>query len=152
MAIVKMAATTEEEGRERRDRVEDAIFASQAALEQGVVAGGGYALLYASAFAIDSDRDQVEVPEGQKLFVDACREPMRQILRNAGKKEIDDIVLSAFTNCTIFNVVTDQFEDQATTNIVDPLKVVVTAFENALSVALLALTTEVVVADKEIKD
>lgn len=144
MAIVKMAATTEEEGKEQRDRVEDAIYASQAALEMGVVAGGGYALLRTSKVLSG-------LSEGSAVIGHALKSPMRQIVRNAGKND-SEIIRGALDNWLGYNVVTDQFEDLMATGIVDPLKVVLTAFENALSVAILALTTEVVIADKTIKE
>jgi len=138
MAIVKLASTTEEEGREIRDRIEDAIYASQAALEMGVIPGGG--VTYRNATNLQEDTD------GARVIVLALMEPMRQIIRNAGKNDADILKMAKETGKG-YNVKTDQFEDFLSTGVVDPLKVAITAFENALSVATLALTTEVLICD-----
>lgn len=143
MAIVKLASTTDDEGREVRDRIEDAIYASQAALEMGLVAGGGYAYLVASRTLTGLDK---QLTEGLSVIYTALEAPLRQIVRNAGKNDTDIIRKCAIENVG-YNVVTEQFEDLVATGVVDPLKVVVTAFENALSVAVLALTTEVVMCE-----
>lgn len=142
MAIVKLAATTEEEGREIRDRIEDAIYASQAALEMGVVPGGGFA--YLSAIL------RTNATDGENVVNAALEAPFRQIVRNAGKND-SDILRQAKTSQKGYNVVTEQFEDFVLSGVVDPLKVAITAFENALSVAVLALTTEVVICESEVK-
>lgn len=136
MAIVKVNATTEEERKELRDRVEDAIFASQAALETGIIPGGGLSYLKASQ-AITSETD------GARLLRQALEMPMRQIAKNAGKNDAD-IVKEARATGLGYNVVSEKFEDLLSTGIVDPLKVATTAFSNALSVAVLAITTDVV--------
>lgn len=143
MAIVKLAAATEESGKEMRDRIEDAIYASQAALEKGIVPGGGYVYLLASQ-ALKDDSD------GARVIRQALESPMRQIVRNAGKNDAE-IVQRAKKLKKGYNVVTEKFEDMMQSGVIDPLKVPQTAFENALSVAVLALTTEVVIAEREIK-
>jgi len=145
MAIVKLAATTEEEGREMRDRIEDAIYAAQAALEMGVVAGGGVTYLMASKALLGKD---TKLTEGLSVVYTALEAPLRQIVRNAGKNDTD-IIRKAEELNKGYNVVTEQFEDLMATGIVDPLKVAITAFENALSVAMLALTTEVVICEND---
>ena len=147
MAIVKLAATTEDEGREVRDRIEDAIYASQAALEMGIVAGGGYAFLSASSELVGDYK--VKVTDGCGVIYTALEAPMRQIIKNAGKNDTD-IIRKATEDRLGYNVITEQFEDLLATGVVDPLKVCITAFENALSVAVLALTTEVVICERKV--
>lgn len=141
MAIVKLAATTEEEGREVRDRIEDAIYASQAALEMGIVRGGGFTLAEAVKTVVPNG---IFPTDGSIVIAAALNAPTKQIARNAGKNEAD-ILRECKTRGLGYNVVTEQFEDFMVTGVVDPLKVVTTAFENALSVAVLALTTECIV-------
>lgn len=143
MAIVKVNATTEEERRELKDRIEDAIFASQAAMEMGIIAGGGLSYLLASQ-AITSDTD------GARLIKSALEAPMRQIVKNAGKNDSDILKVSRETKQG-YNVVTEQFEDLLATGIVDPLKVAVTAFANALSVSCVAITTDVLITENQIE-
>lgn len=145
MAVVKLPETTEAEGKEIRDRVEDAIFACQAALEMGVVPGGGYAYAKAGQF------ESWVADDGIQILRTALQAPMKQILKNAGQNEAR-ISGECLGTSTVFNVNSGLFEPIGTTTIVDPLKVTLTAFENALSVALVALTTEVVIADRQVKD
>jgi len=143
MAIVKLAATTEEESQEIRDRIEDAIFASQAALQMGIIPGGGYAYLQVKNLMESTNTD------GDRIIRLALEAPMRQIVRNAGKNDTEIVRKSALENKG-YNVVTEQFEEFFETGVVDPLKVALTAFENALSVSILALTTEVIISDKQV--
>lgn len=143
MAIVKLPETTEAEGKEIRDRVEDAIFASQAALEAGIVPGGGYAYLSASCALTGAN-------DGERIVKTTLESPLRQIVRNAGHNDAR-VMEDCRALGSLFNVKTALFEASSNTKVVDPLKVALTAFENALSVALVALTTEVVISDKEIK-
>lgn len=142
MAIIKLSAVTNEEGGEVKDRIEDAIYASQAALSSGIIQGGGLSFLLAKQ---DKDTD------GCRVVNWALEAPMRQIVRNAGRNDAE-IVAKAQTTKQGYNVVTDQFEDFFASGIVDPLKVALTAFENALSVAIMALTTEVLISERKIKE
>lgn len=144
MAIIKIAATTDDEGKELHDRVEDAVYASQAALEMGIIPGGGYSYLVAS-----QSMDDLIGDDGKDVLRRALQAPMRQIVKNAGKND-SEIIGAASVKRKGYNVVTDQFEDLLETGVVDPLKVALTAFENALSVAILALTTEVIISDKKV--
>jgi len=143
-AIVKLPETTEAEGKEVRDRVEDAIYASQAALEMGIVPGGGYAYLAAS-YELEGKSD------GDKVLRLALSSPLKQIVKNAGHNDAKILELCEKQKM-MFNVLTEEFEDTMATNVIDPLKVALSAFENALSVALVALTTEVVIAEQELKE
>ena len=143
MAIVKLAATTEEEGREMRDRIEDAIYASQAALEMGVVAGGGMVYL-------NSYKDLTANTDGASVVCAALLAPFRQIVKNAGKNDAE-LLRGALDTQMGYDVVKECFINLMESGVVDPLKVAITAFENALSVAVLALTTEVVICESEVK-
>ncbi len=144
MAIIKLAATTDGEGKELHDRVEDAVYASQAALDMGIIPGGGYSYLKAAQLLGIN-----ELTEGGTILYRSLTAPMRQIVRNAGKNDAE-IVRKSMTMQMGYNVLTEQFEDFFITGVVDPLKVALTAFENALSVAILALTTEVIISDKQV--
>lgn len=148
IAVIRLPATTEEEGRELRDRVEDAIFASQAALEAGTVPGGGYAFLAASKSLLNDTREITS--DGASVLYRALLAPLRRIARNAGKNDAEVLARCKAENKG-YNVLTDAFEDLAETGIVDPLKVCVTALRNAASVAVLALTTEVVICEEKVK-
>jgi len=141
MAVVKLPSTTDEEGREQRDRVEDAIFASQAALDMGIVPGGGFVFLKAG-YVLEGDTD------GESILRKALMAPMMQICKNAGKSP--NTVAESISQDKGFNVVSGEFEDLMATGIVDPLKVSITAFQNALSVACLALTTEAIIFDEKV--
>ncbi len=142
MAIIKLSASVNEEGKELKDRVEDAVFASQAALEMGIIPGGGYSYLVAS-------QEITRETDGARLLSGALQAPLRQIVKNAGKNDAE-VSRKCALNKLGYNVVTEQFEDFFASGVVDPLKVALTAFENALSVAILALTTEVIISDKKV--
>lgn len=144
MAIVKLPETTEAEGKEIRDRVEDAIYASQAALEMGIVPGGGYAYLAASYGLTDAT-------DGERILRTALESPLRQIVKNAGHNDAK-VLEACKSEKLLFNVVTEVYEPAGATNVVDPLKVAITAFENALSVAVIAITTEVVISEHQVKE
>jgi len=148
MAVVKLPSTTDEEGREQNDRVEDAIFASQAALEMGIVPGGGYVFLHAANLVASEERFE-NLTDGAIVLIKALQAPAAQIAKNAGKDPITTVNTSLNT-LKGFNVVTGQFEDLMATGIVDPLKVSITAFKNAVSVACLALTTEAIIYDENV--
>ena len=148
VAIMKVGAATETEMKEKKARVEDALHATRAAVEEGVVAGGGVALIRAQ-----KSLDELEVPEEQKAGVRVIRraieEPLRQIVQNAGlegavvankvKEGKDDFG---------YNAATDSYGNLLAMGVIDPVKVVRTALQNAASVAGLMLTTECLVAER----
>lgn len=140
VGIIKVPEVTEAEGREMRFRVEDAIFASQGALEDGVVPGGGFAFVVASE-AI------TEATDGAQILKGALEMPLRQIVRNAGVNDAK-VLEQSKREGKLFNVQSEAFEDLASTKVLDPLKVALTAFTNALSVSLVALTTEVLISER----
>jgi chaperonin GroEL len=146
VAIIKVGAATESELKEKKARVEDAMHATKAAVEEGIVAGGGVALLRASNVL-----DQVTVDGDERIGINIIRraieEPMRWIATNAGHE--GSIVVQrtrAMTGHEGFNAQTEQYEDLVAAGVIDPTKVVRSALQNAASIASLLLTTEAVIA------
>jgi chaperonin GroEL len=148
VAVVKVGAATETEMKEKKARVEDALHATRAAIEEGIVAGGGVALLRAQK-ALDTLDGSTEFNAGVSIIRKAIEEPLRRIAENAG---IDgSIVVDKVKNAKGamgFNAQTEEYEDLIKAGVIDPTKVVRTALQNAASVASLLLTTEAMVADK----
>jgi chaperonin GroEL len=148
VAVIKVGAATEVEMKEKKARVEDALHATRAAVEEGIVPGGGVALVRASATLANlrvSDDERV----GVRVIQKALEEPLRWIAQNAGAD--GGVVLDKVKNgkgAFGFNAAKEQFEDLVKAGIVDPTKVVRTALQNAASVAGLMITTEAMIADK----
>ena len=152
VAVIKVGAATETEMKEKKDRIEDALNATRAAIEEGVVPGGGLALaLAANAFADLAEDNKESV--GGKIIDIAILEPIKQLAANAGKD--GSLILyniikehkSGKTNYG-YNAMTDKFEDMIEAGIIDPTKVVRSALEHAASAAAMFLTTEAVITDK----
>jgi chaperonin GroEL len=148
VAVIKVGAPTEVEMKERKARVEDALHATRAAVEEGIVPGGGVALVRAG-----DSLSNLRLPEDEKIGVrivqKALEEPTRWISNNAGAD--GSVILDKIKNgkgAFGFNAVTEEFEDLIKAGIVDPTKVVRCALQNAASVAGLLITTEAVIADK----
>jgi len=148
VAVVKVGAATETELKERKYRIEDALNATRAAVEEGYVAGGGTALVDVLP-AVAALKEEGDVQTGINIVLRALEEPVRQIAENAGK-EGSVIVeqLKKEKQGVGYNAATDEGEDMAKSGIIDPTKVTRSALQNAASVAALMLTTEAVVADK----
>jgi chaperonin GroEL len=148
VAVIKVGAATESEMKEKKARVEDALHATRAAVEEGVVPGGGVALLRALP-ALDGLKFDDDRRYGVNIVRRAIEEPLRQIAENAG---VDgSIVVEKVKNgkgAFGFNAATEEYEDLAKAGVIDPTKVVRAALQNAASVAALMLTTEVLVAEK----
>ena len=150
VAIVKVGGATEVEVKERKDRVEDALNATRAAVEEGIVVGGGCALLYTS-----QDLDKVKIKgddqkSGVEIVKKALQSPIRQITNNAG---VDgSVVVGKLLEMNKpshgYDAQTEQYVDMFKEGIIDPVKVVRTALQNAASIAGLLVTTEAMVADK----
>ena len=152
VAFIKVGAATETEMKEKKDRIEDALNATRAAVAEGVVAGGGLALAQAGD-AFNELTDKKEDTPGARLVDAAILEPIKQIAANAGKD--GSLILyniikeyQAGNKNLGYNAMTDKFEDMFTAGIVDPTKVVRSALEHAASAAIMFLTTEAVIADK----
>ena len=146
VAIVYVGGNTETEMREKKDRVEDALHATKAAIEEGIVPGGGMALLHARNGIKDFNNI------GSKIVYEVCSSPFKKILSNAGYVQED--IYNALSGATGgdywygFNLKTDDFDDMKTIGVIDPTKVTRTALQNAASVAGTILLTEAVVVDK----
>jgi chaperonin GroEL len=148
VAVINVGAATEPEMKEKKARVEDALNATRAAVEEGIVPGGGVALVRCIP-ALDKVKIKADQKLGVKIVQRALEEPLRQIANNAGhegsvvvdrvKKEKDALG---------FNAETEKFEDLMQAGVIDPTKVVRHALQNAASVAGLMLTTECMVAEK----
>jgi len=153
VAVVHVGAPSEVEMKEKKARVEDALNATRAAVEEGVVAGGGTALLRA-AQAIETAKFTDEERWGANIIKRACEEPIRQIAANAGLDGaiVLDRVLQNKANTWGFNAYSDEYEDLFKAGVIDPVKVVRTALENAASVASLMLTTETMIAEAPKKE
>ncbi|HTT76357.1 MAG TPA: chaperonin GroEL [Candidatus Binataceae bacterium] len=148
VAVIRVGAATEVEMKEKKARVEDALHATRAAVEEGVVPGGGVALIRASA-ALDNLRNSEEEKIGVNIIRKAIEDPSRWIAANAGWE--GSVVVDKVKNnkgAFGFNAATEEFEDLMKAGIIDPTKVVRSALQNAASVAALLLTTECMVAEK----
>jgi chaperonin GroEL len=148
VAVIKVGAATETEMKEKKARVEDAMHATKAAVEEGIVAGGGVALIRCIE-AVDKVDAKGDVRVGVNLIKRALEEPMRQIAINAGQegaivvnkvRELDDDVMG-------FDANTEDYVDMLKAGILDPAKVTRSALENAASIAGLLLTTEALICD-----
>jgi chaperonin GroEL len=152
VAVVKVGAATETEMKEKKARVEDALHATRAAVEEGIVPGGGVALLRSQA-ALDSIKVDAEQAAGVNIVRRALEEPLRRIAENAGVE--GSIVVDKVKGgkgAWGFNASTEQYEDLVKAGVVDPTKVVRIALQNASSVASLMLTTEAMIAEKPKKE
>jgi len=147
VAVLKIGAATETEMKEKKARVEDALHATRAAVEEGVVAGGGVALLRA-ATVLDKLKLEGDEAIGRDIIRRACEEPMRLIVSNAGQEA--SVIVNEIKNkkgAYGYNAYTDRFEDLIESGVIDPTKVTRNALENASSIAGLVLTTECIVTD-----
>ena len=147
VAVIKVGAATETEMKEKKARVEDAMHATKAAVEEGIVPGGGVALLRASA-ALDKLKVNGDQQVGVDIIRRALEEPMRWIVQNAGLE--GSIVVQKVKEAKGrhgFNAQTEVYEDLVKAGVIDPTKVVRTALQNAGSIASLLLTTEAVIAE-----
>ncbi len=152
VAVIKVGATTETELKEKKFRVEDAVNATRAALEEGILPGGGLALFEASKeLAVKSVKGVSEVGDearGVMLIKSVLEKPLRSIAENAGK-DSNEVISRVFSEAAGvgLNAATGEYVDMIKTGIIDPLKVVKTSLTNAVSVASMILTTEAVVTD-----
>ena len=152
VAVIKVGAATETELKEKKHRFEDALSATRAAVEEGIVAGGGTALVN----VIDSLKDIGVTPEeklGAAIVRRALEEPLRQIANNAGHE--GSIVVERVKRLPKghgFDALTEEYTDMVKAGVVDPVKVTRFALQNAASITSLILTTEVLIADKPEKE
>jgi chaperonin GroEL len=148
VAVIKVGAATETEMKEKKARVEDALYAVRAAVEEGIVPGGGVALMRAAIALKD-----LKLPGDEQIGVDiirrACEEPIRQIAQNSGEE--GEIVMGKIRENSNphfgYNAQTDNYEDLVESGVIDPAKVTRSALQNAASIAGLMLTTEAMVCE-----
>ena len=151
VAVIKVGAATEIEMKEKKARVEDAMNATRAAVEEGIVAGGGVALVRAGKVLDNFKTDGEDADEqiGVNIIKRALEEPLRQIAQNAGKEGavIVEKIRADKNDNFGFNAATEKFEDLVAAGVIDPAKVTRYALQNAASIAGLMLTTEAMIAD-----
>ncbi len=152
VAVIKVGAATEVEMKEKKLRIEDALAATKAAVEEGLVAGGGVALINASGVLLPMlEETEGDEKTGVKIVLKAIEEPVRQIALNAGLEGsvIIDRIRTENKQNFGFDFATEKYVDMFAAGIVDPTKVTRSALQNAASVAAMVLTTESLVADKK---
>jgi chaperonin GroEL len=152
VAIIGVGAATETELKEKKHRVEDALSATRAAVDEGVVPGGGVALINAIGAIKNLHHDNPDINTGINIVRRALEEPMRQLARNAGKEGsviIDEVRRRCSSEGGLigYNVMTEAYENMLESGIIDPAKVTRSAVQNAASIAAMILTTEALVTD-----
>jgi chaperonin GroEL len=154
VAVIRVGGATEVEVKDRKDRVDDALNATKAAVEEGILPGGGTALLYATRALRELTGDNDDQTAGIAIVRKAIQAPLRQIVENAGVEAsiIVGRLLEQKSNTFGFDAQTETYVDLVEMGIVDPTKVVRTALQNASSVAALLITTEAMVAEHPKKD
>ena len=157
VSIIHVGGYNETEMNEKKDRVDDALNATKAALEEGIVPGGGSALLYASQHIVEDENDSVDFNIGVNIVRSACYRPLKQIMSNAGFETKDiyqtiNDLLSSDDNWLGLNVSKNKNVNMKEHGIIDPTKVTRTALENATSVAGTVLLTECVVVEEPAKE
>ena len=154
VAVIRVGGATEVEVKEKKDRVDDALNATRAAMEEGIVPGGGVALLRAKGAVAKLTSDNADIQAGINIVLKALEAPIRQIAENSGVE--GSIVVGKInenSSATFgFNAQTEKFVDMIQAGIVDPAKVVRTALQDAASVSGLLITTEAMIAEKPKKD
>jgi chaperonin GroEL len=151
VAVVNVGAATESEMKEKKARVEDALHATRAAVEEGIVPGGGVALLRAQAALKGLKLDETDEQIGVDIVRRALEEPIRMIVQNAGGEGsiVVEKVRGSKDKNYGYNALTDTYEDLVASGVIDPTKVTRTALQNAASIAGLLLTTEAIVVEKK---
>ena len=149
VAKVNVGAATESEMKEKKARVEDALHATRAAVEEGILPGGGVAILRAASSMKVSDELTTDESVGYNNVLRACRAPLTMIAQNAGQDGgiVCEKVASQNGN-NGYNALTDTYEDLVKSGVIDPTKVTRTALANAASVATLLLTSDALIAEK----
>jgi chaperonin GroEL len=149
VAVIRVGGATEVEVKEKKDRVDDALNATRAAVEEGIVPGGGTALLRAKAAVAKLKSDNADVQAGINIVLKALESPIRQIVENAGVEGsiVVGKILENKSETYGFNAQTEEYVDMISTGIVDPAKVVRTALQDAASVSGLLITTEAMIAE-----
>jgi len=151
VAVINVGAATETEMKEKKARVEDALHATRAAVEEGIVPGGGVAFIRAQSSLKALKLDESDEQVGVDIVRRALEEPMRMIAQNAGSEAsivVEKVRVSKDKNFG-YNALTDTYEDLVAAGVIDPTKVARTALQNAASIAGLLLTTEATIVEKK---
>jgi len=151
VAVINVGAATESEMKEKKARVEDALHATRAAVEEGIVPGGGVAFVRAQKALKNLKLAEADEQIGVDIIRRSLEEPMRMIVQNAGAEGsivVEKVRASKETNYG-YNALTDQYEDLVAAGVIDPTKVTRTALQNAASIAGLLLTTEALIVEKK---
>ena len=149
VVVIKVGAHTEVELKEKKHRVEDAVSATRAAIDEGIVAGGGTALVHAGKVLVDGLGLTGDLATGVNVVAKAVVEPLRWIAENAGQQGY--VVVSKVAELPVgqgLNAATGVYEDLIAVGVIDPVKVTKSALTNAASIAGMLLTTEVLIVDK----
>jgi chaperonin GroEL len=154
VAVIRVGGSTEVEVKEKKDRVDDALHATRAAVEEGIVPGGGVALLRAKAAVGKLTNDNPDVQAGINIVLRAIEAPIRQIAENSGSEGAIVVgkILGNKSETYGFNAQTEDYVDMLTAGIVDPAKVVRVALQDAASIAGLLITTEAMIAEAPKKE
>ena len=154
VAIIRVGGATEVEVKEKKDRVDDALNATRAAVEEGIVPGGGVALLRAKAAVEKLKSDNTDITAGIQIILKALESPIRQIVENSGCEGsiVVGKILENKSSTFGFNAQTEEYVDMIAAGIVDPAKVVRTALQDAASIAGLLITTEAMIAEAPKRD
>ena len=151
VAVINVGAATEAEMKEKKARVEDALHATRAAVEEGIVPGGGVALVRAQRALTNIQTDETDEQIGVTIIRRAIEEPLRMIVQNAGAEPsiVLERVRASKDEAYGYNALTDNYENLVQAGVIDPTKVARTALQNAASIAGLLLTTEALVVEKK---
>jgi chaperonin GroEL len=151
VAVIHVGAATEAEMKEKKARVEDALHATRAAVEEGIVPGGGVALIRAQRSLKNLKTSEADEQIGVDIIRRAIEEPLRMIVQNAGGEGsiVLEKVRSSKDDKFGYNALTDTYEDLVQAGVIDPTKVTRTALQNAASIASLLLTTEAIIVEKK---
>jgi chaperonin GroEL len=154
VAVIRVGGSTEVEVKEKKDRVDDALHATRAAVEEGIVAGGGVALLRAKAAVGKLTNDNPDVQAGINIVLRAIEAPIRQIAENSGAEGAIVVgkILGNKSETYGFNAQSEDYVDMLSAGIVDPAKVVRVALQDAASIAGLLITTEAMIAEAPKKE
>ena len=150
VAVIKVGAATEVEMKEKKDRVDDAMHATRAAVEDGIVPGGGVAFIRAASAIDELKFENTDEATGAKIIRRAIEEPLRQIVKNAGLE--DSVIVNKVKEGKDgygYNAKTDAYEDLIKAGVIDPAKVTKTALKNASSIASMLLSTDCVIVEKK---
>ena len=152
VALIKVGGATEQEMTERKYRIEDALHATRAAVEEGIVPGGGMALFDVWTSLVENAGSS-DIPPGERIVLEACLAPIKRISENAGQSK--DVILNELKRAKVgdktlgYNAATGDYVNMVQQGVIDPVKVTRTAFKNAASVAMTFLSLDAVIVEEQ---